>query len=120
MRAPLTPNATFEPRPSAVQVLDGAGPTNTEAVRRVAQAGRESVYSGGGSTILQVAMQDLTGQDFAPLMQDTVFGRLGMTRSTFVQPLPTERYADHANAHDWGGRQVLGGFHVYPEQYPAG
>ncbi len=106
--------------PSVVQVLDGDGPANTGAVRRIEPLGRPMRYSGGGSTVLQLALCDLTGRDFTSLTADQVLGPLGMTRSTYAQPLPVERWPDHSAAHGGDGRVVAGRFHAYPEQYAAG
>ena len=110
----------FEPGPTALQVLDGAGPANTDPVRRIEPLSSPPRYSGGGSTIMQVALQDVTGEDFTSLMSQRVLEPLGMQHSTFAQPLPVAAHPDYSDAHDWGGRRVLGGFHVYPEQFPAG
>jgi CubicO group peptidase (beta-lactamase class C family) len=72
---------------TALEVLDGTGPANTSALRRIEPLGRTMRYSGGGSTIMQVALQDVTGMDFTRLMRTTVLEPLGMSRSTFQQPL---------------------------------
>lgn len=111
---------TFDPLPSVVEVLDGAGPANTGAVRRVQPLAKEVRYSGGGSTLLQLALTDHLQQDFTALAASHVLERLGMSRSTYAQPLPTEVWGDHCAAHGVDGRVVPGRFHVYPEQLPAG
>lgn len=109
---------TYESLPSAAQVVAGAG--NTDAVVRVEAAGESVRYSGGGSTLLQVALMDITGQDFASLAQKHVLGPLGMVHSTYAQPLDSESWPNHSAAHDWDGRQLRGRFHAYPEQFAAG
>lgn len=45
-------------------------------------------YSGGGITVMQQAMTDVTGKAFPQLMEETVLGPLGMTHSNYEQPLP--------------------------------
>ena len=112
--------ATFDPLPTAVEVLDGAGVANTGPVRRIDPLGQGVRYSGGGSTVLQVALTDLMGVDFATLASKQVLTPLGMERSTFAQPLDVGRWPDHAAAHSRGGHVVPGRFHIYPEQFPAG
>lgn len=109
---------TDERIPTAVEVLAGLG--NSDAVLRVDNAGERMSYSGGGSTLLQVALTDLTGKDFAAIVQERVLTPLGMTGSTYAQPLPTKKWTNYSAAHDHGGRRIFGGFHVYPEQFPAG
>jgi CubicO group peptidase (beta-lactamase class C family) len=107
-------------QPTVVQVLDGRPPANTEPVRVDAVPGTLARYSGGGYVVLQQLLTDVVGRPFPALMQDLVLGPAGMTQSTFAQPLPPERAGDAARAHDAGGETVPGGWHVYPEQAPAG
>ncbi|HUQ82084.1 MAG TPA: serine hydrolase domain-containing protein [Gemmatimonadaceae bacterium] len=106
--------------PTVVQVLDGAKPANTEAVRVDTTPGAISRYSGGGTTIMQQLLIDVTGKQFAPLIQELVLGPAGMSHSTFEQPLPAARTADASRAHDRKGTMVPGGWHVYPERAAAG
>ncbi|MBM90073.1 MAG: hypothetical protein CMJ35_00465 [Phycisphaerae bacterium] len=107
-----------EPIPTAVELLEGKG--NTDALARIEHVNSRFRYSGGGSTMLQVALSDATGLDFNSIMQSRVLTPLGMTQSTYEQPLPIESWPNHSAAHDYSGRRIVGGFHVYPEQFPAG
>jgi CubicO group peptidase (beta-lactamase class C family) len=43
-------------------------------------------YSGGGYTLLQLVIEEVSGQRFNTYMTETVFKPLGMTRSTFSPP----------------------------------
>lgn len=45
--------------------------------------GSRFAYSGGGYTVLQMIVEDVTGQTFAMAMDDLVFSPAGMTSSTF-------------------------------------
>jgi CubicO group peptidase (beta-lactamase class C family) len=45
-------------------------------------------YSGGGFTLLQLMIEDVTGEDFNAYMHRAVLAPLGMTESTFVAPDP--------------------------------
>jgi CubicO group peptidase (beta-lactamase class C family) len=45
--------------------------------------GRRWWYSGGGYSVLQLLVQELTGRPFAEFMQSEVLGPLGMTASSF-------------------------------------
>ncbi len=111
---------TYEPAASVVEVLDGKGRANTSAVRRIQPVGQGVRYSGGGSTILQLALMDTAGTDFATLTHALALAPMGMERSTYAQPLDVERWPDHSSAHTRDGRVAVGGFHVYPEQHAAG
>jgi CubicO group peptidase (beta-lactamase class C family) len=65
-------------------------------------------------------VQDVTGQPFVKLMHDTVLEPIGMTRSTYEQPLPKSRMAEVATPYRGGGQPVPGEPHAYPEMAPAG
>jgi CubicO group peptidase (beta-lactamase class C family) len=50
-------------------------------------------YAGGGTTVGQLAVTELVGKPFPEIMRDLVLGPLGMTDSTYEQPLPASRSA---------------------------
>jgi CubicO group peptidase (beta-lactamase class C family) len=105
-------------RPSAVGVLDGKG--NTPPVRVAALPGSAFSYSGGGYTVMQQTLVDVTGKPFADLMRDRVLGPMGMTLSTYEQPLPESRWNEAATGYRANGNAVEEDWHVYPEQTAAG
>ncbi len=47
------------------------------------RAGKRFEYSGGGYTLLQLMIEEVTGQSFNDYMRSAVFEPLGMTRSTY-------------------------------------
>ena len=112
--------ATTDPLPTVVQVLDGAKPANTPPVRVDTTPGAIERYSGGGTTVMQQLLVDVTGKPFPALMQELVLGPVGMTHSTYEQPLPAARASEAAHAHGQDGTPIPGGWHVYPEMAPAG
>ena len=66
--------------PTLEQFLDGiAG----EPVRVIISPGRRFMYSGGGYTVLQLLIEELTGESYADYMQQTVLEPLGMEHSSF-------------------------------------
>ena len=101
--------------PSLEQVLDGKPPSNVGPVFWEAQK-----YSGGGIEIVQVVLQDAYGKPFAEIMQELVLGPVGMTNSTYEQPLPATADQGAARAHDKDGKAMDAKWHVYPEQAAAG
>lgn len=105
--------------PTVVQVLDGVKPANTEAVRVVLVPGTEWRYSGGGYTILQQLLVDVSRKPFAELMRQMVFSPLGLSHSTYEQPLPVSFAGMAATAHD-DGQPIGGRWHTYPEMAAAG
>jgi CubicO group peptidase (beta-lactamase class C family) len=112
--------ALSAPYPNLVQVLNGAKPANTEAIRIVQRPGVRWEYSGGGYTILQQLMIDVTHQRFDEYMMHEVLTPAGMTASTFAQPLPAPYAPNAATGHTDTGEPVPGGWHAYPEMAAAG
>lgn len=108
------------PVPTVPQLLDGASPANTAAVRNDTIPGARWLYSGGGITIAQLVATDVTGETFPALMKRLVFDRVGMTRSTFENPLPAARAGEAASGHERIDTPVPGRFHTYPEMAAAG
>jgi CubicO group peptidase (beta-lactamase class C family) len=77
-------------------------------------------YSGGGVTIMQLAMTDVLGKRFPVIMQEYVLGPIEMSHSTYEQPLSPARDAHAARAHDALGKAMDAKWHVYPELEAAG
>jgi CubicO group peptidase (beta-lactamase class C family) len=112
--------AAGAPLPDDVQILQGASPANSPAVRIMQAPGSARAYSGGGCQIGQVTLEDATAQSFAALVEELVLKPLDMTHSAFWQPPAASDIAMLALAHDRGGREVAGHFHIYPELAAAG
>jgi CubicO group peptidase (beta-lactamase class C family) len=106
------------PLPSVVDVLSGRG--NTPAVESFAPPSTRTQYSGGGTTIVQLLVTEVTGRSFPDLMAELVLRPMGMVDSAYDQPLSPERSRRAAIGHDASGRPVIGGHHVYPELQAAG
>src|SRR5262245_9531749 len=109
-----------ETLPTLSQVLDGAAPANTAAVRVDKEPGTKFRYSGGGTIIAQLAIMDIEKKPYPQITQETVLGPLGMTNSTYSQPLPAETRKKAASGHRGDGKPVEGKIRVYPEMGPAG
>jgi len=103
---------------SNVEVLDGLG--NTAPVRVYKVPGTSWQYSGGGYTVMEQMLEDVTGLPFDAVMRERVLGPAGMTRSTYTQPLPADRWDEAARGHRGDGAEVEGEWHNYPEQAAAG
>jgi len=111
--------ASDAPLPTLRAILDGAPPANTKPVRVDIPVGTTFRYSGGGTLIVQQVLIDVTGERFPELMARLVLEPLGMSDSTYEQPLPLALHARAATAHDDAG-PVPGKWHVYPEMAAAG
>jgi CubicO group peptidase (beta-lactamase class C family) len=82
--------AVDKPVPSLIDVLNGTPPANTAPIVVDHRPGERFQYSGGGYTIMQQLLIDLTGRPFPDLLADTVLKPFGMTNSSFHQPLPAK------------------------------
>ncbi|GAB3958546.1 hypothetical protein GCM10028805_53080 [Spirosoma harenae] len=106
--------------PSVVQILDGTAPANTPPVRVDFVPGSRWRYSGGGYTVMQQLMVDVTGAGFPEFMKNKVLLPLGMKHSTYQQPLAPELAKLTATGHYNNRRVVEGRWHIYPEMAAAG
>jgi CubicO group peptidase (beta-lactamase class C family) len=77
-------------------------------------------YSGGGYEVMQQLVEDVTGKTFAEVTHELVLAPLGMTHSTFEQPLPERLRSVAATAYNAEGVSIAGKWHTYPEQAAAG
>ncbi|HXD94062.1 MAG TPA: serine hydrolase domain-containing protein [Bacteroidia bacterium] len=105
--------------PTLQQILDGKRPANSEAVRSEIEPGIKHMYSGGGTTISQLILTDITKQPYDKWMFENVLKPIGMTNSSFSQPQPKEKQKLMATGY-LKDRVVKGKYHVYPEQAAAG
>jgi CubicO group peptidase (beta-lactamase class C family) len=106
--------------PTLLQVLNGAPPAVTEAIRIIYEPGTRYSYSGGGMEVLQQMAEDVTKMPFRSYMKSNVFDRLGMNSSDFVQPMAGPLAAQSAKGHDMDGVMLPGGWRIYPELIAAG
>ena len=108
------------PVPALVQVLDGQKPANTAAITADVVPGTIWRYAGGGYTVMQQVLTDVTGRPFPSLLADLVLQPIGMKDSTYEQPLPETRRAAAASGHLTSGGLLPGRYHTYPEMAAAG
>ena len=106
--------------PSIVQILDGEKPSNTGKVLMERPPFTAFKYSGGGVTVVQLAVTETTGRAFPELMKSLVLDPIGMRSSGFDQPLTPERDRIAARAHNGRGAAMNAKWHIYPELEAAG
>ena len=106
--------------PTIPQILDGMKAANTAAVRADLVPGSMFRYSGGGYTVAQLIMTEVTGVPFPDFMQRAVLAKAGMRQSTFENPLPQRLTALAASGYKGNGDAVPGRYHTYPEMAAAG
>jgi len=108
------------PMPTLVQVLNGESPANTRSIVVDILPGTQWRYSGGGVTIEQQLVLDVTGKPFPQFMRETVLDKIGMDHSTYEQPLPAAKAVMAASGTRQNGTMTPGKWHVYPEMAAAG
>jgi len=106
--------------PTLVQIFNGEKPANTGPIRVEAIPGTKENYSGGGITIEQQLMIDVTGKAFPEFMCETVLDKIGMKDSSYNQPLPEAWASRTAGGTYRDGTEVHGRWHIYPEMAAAG
>jgi len=104
--------------PSIETVLDGKG--NTPAI--IVDTIPASIwrYSGGGYTVMEKVVEDVSGLPFEAYMAENILSLMGMENSTYEQPLPVTLHKRASAAYDIEGKLIKGSWHNYPEQAAAG
>ncbi|SDH07826.1 CubicO group peptidase, beta-lactamase class C family [Flavobacterium omnivorum] len=106
--------------PTIKQILNGQKPANSEAIRSMYEPSIKYEYSGGGTTISQLIIQDVTGKPYDEFMWEHVLKPMGMTNSSYTQPPVSSKLNLLATGYYNDGKAVKGNYHIYPEQAAAG
>jgi CubicO group peptidase (beta-lactamase class C family) len=106
--------------PSVLQILNGSMTGNKPPVYVDYVPGSRMRYSGGGYMVAQQLVVDVTGQSFPQFMAKTVLEPLGMTNSTYAQPLAATLASRAATGYYTNGQPVQGCWYIYPEMATAG
>ncbi|MBL4605799.1 MAG: beta-lactamase family protein [Flavobacteriaceae bacterium] len=104
--------------PSDVQVLNGKGNTSKIFVDGI--PGSIWRYSGGGYTVMEKVVEDVSGQTLDVYLAENVLQPIGMKHSTYQQPIDAEKYTNISAAYDNQGKLIEGLWNNYPEQAAAG
>ena len=112
--------ATGEKVPSILAVLNGTKPSNSAAVIVDIEPDTQFRYSGGGTTLAQLVLQDISGVSLPEMAQSSVFGPLGMARSRYSQPLGSDLGSNAAAPFNSNGEPIEGGAHTYATLAAAG
>lgn len=107
--------------PTISQILDGKRPANSMAVRSMYEPNKKVEYSGGGTTISQLIVTDITHQPYEDYMWNEVLKPMGMTESFFTQPPPPNKQHILATGYNRYGEEMKGSkYNIYPEKAAAG
>ncbi|MEO0337756.1 MAG: serine hydrolase domain-containing protein [Bacteroidota bacterium] len=104
--------------PTDIQVLNGKG--NTDPILVDTTPRTFFRYSGGGYTIMERAVEDVSGQSFTNYLAENVLEPLQMDRSTYQQPIDKNSWENISAAYRGDGSLYEGWWHNYPEQAAAG
>ncbi len=92
----------------------------THIPARVFPPGTVSAYSNYGAALAGYIVEKVSGMPFSEYVDKNILQPLGMTHSTFVQPLPADLAPDMARGYNYSnGAYVEGSFEFVPP-YPAG
>lgn len=110
-----------EALPTVYDTLNGTGAARDAALKFLTKPGTHYKYSGGGYTVAQLLVTEIGGQDFPTMAKNLLLEPLGMSRSSFENPLPSS-VGNIAKAHDRDGNPVAlpQGYEVMPEMAASG
>ncbi|MFT3723372.1 MAG: serine hydrolase domain-containing protein [Hyphomonadaceae bacterium] len=108
------------PAPTLLEILNGQPPASQPAVVVDKLPGGSVRYSGGGTQVVQLLLEETTGLDFATLAEERLFKPLGMSRTTFRHPLPPAIRAASAIGHDKTGAPIASRLTFTPELAAGG
>lgn len=112
------------PNPGIVENSDRLTDLETALVEarpeRIRPPGETVSYSNWGATLAGHIVAELFDTSFEEYVQANVFDRLGMTYSTFQQPVPGDHPGDLAAPHDPSGPDIQRVGPVYINWRPAG
>lgn len=116
--------ADFQPSediPSVVEILEGAAPAKNAPVQLIYPPGASSAYSGGGTTVVELLVEEITKLEFPDAAEENVFAPLEMARTTYRNPLPAS-HGNIARAHDEDGKLAAKprGWHTFAERAASG
>jgi CubicO group peptidase (beta-lactamase class C family) len=104
--------------PTVIEVLQGEG--NTPLVLVDTIPGSIWRYSGGGYTIMEKVVEDISGQPLEVFLEEQILKPMGMANSTYQQPLGEKWQSNVSAAYNRQGEIIEGKWHNYPEQAAAG
>jgi CubicO group peptidase (beta-lactamase class C family) len=104
--------------PEIIDVLNGNG--NTAKILVDTIPGSMWRYSGGGYTVMEKVVEDVSGLTLDEYMSKNILLPIGMKNSTYLQPITKEWQNNISSAYDGNGKLIKGLWNNYPEQAAAG
>lgn len=104
--------------PEIIDVLNGKG--NTDKITVDILPGSIWRYSGGGYSIMEKVVEDVSGLSLDQYLSKNVLLPMGMNNSTYEQPISTKWQKNISAAYNRKGQLIKGLWNNYPEQAAAG
>jgi len=106
--------------PTIQEILTGKMPANSQKVVVNILPGTQFKYSGGGTTIAQLAIEDYFDKPLYKIVEDELFIPLKLKNSTYKQIIPASKQKQLVTGHPYKNQPIIGGHHIYPEMAAAG
>lgn|SRR5690606_18665934 len=105
--------------PTLIEVIEGKKPANSAPIKALRAPSEKFEYSGGGTTISQLVLQEIVGEPYSQFMERYILTPLHMCNSSYRHTWSEEEGSPFAVAHVHG-TPVDGQYRLYPEQAAAG
>lgn len=106
--------------PTLLEILSGKWSTRPTPVTVDLVPGSQMRYSNEGYAIVQQLLVDVEDKPFPEIMKERVLKPLGMSHSTFQQPLPEDMLRRAATGHIGSGEPVAGKGFIYNNMAAGG
>jgi CubicO group peptidase (beta-lactamase class C family) len=106
--------------PTIKQSLLGQIPRYDKEIEFLFTPGTNWEYSGGGYTIIQMALEDTLNKSIAALADEYIFSPLGLKNTTMIQPSEKGFSTNVALVHDEDGKVIKTGLPITPQVGPSG
>lgn len=105
--------------PTIIQILNGEKPSNSDTVKSIFEPNLKYKYSGGGTTISQLMIEDVSGKNYADYMESNILKPIGMQNSFYTNTSSKNKLKLLATGYN-GDKEVTMKYHIYPEKAAAG
>lgn len=106
--------------PTLKESLLGKIPRYDKEIEFTFEPGTDWQYSGGGYTIIQMALEDTFNKPIAELAKEYIFSPLGLKNTTMIQPNEKGFLTNVALVHDKDGKVIKTGLPITPQVGPSG
>lgn len=106
--------------PTLEESLLGKIPRYDKEIEFTFEPGTDWQYSGGGYTIIQMALEDTFKKPIAELAKEYIFSPLGLKNTTMIQPNEKGFLTNIASVHDKDGKVIKTGLPITPQVGASG